>query len=63
MMWLLVGWFAMYPTERMSLGVFPTQVACDERVMWLSESRNKKRDQRYFQCLEVPVVFTPEGEQ
>ena len=52
--WLLVGWFALYPSERFSIATFATREACEERVLWFSESRKRSR-QRFFQCLEVPV--------
>ena len=52
--WLLVGWFALYPSDLTTLGTFATQGECDARVIWLSEQRKHKRDQRHYQCLAVP---------
>jgi hypothetical protein len=54
--WLLVGWLATMPEHRETLGTFTTIEQCQSRVLWLSETRSKRRNQRYYDCLEVPQV-------
>ena len=60
--WLLLGWLALYPSERFGVSTFTTREDCEARAMWLAEPSRKRALRREYACVEVPAAACSEAQ-